>query len=302
MAIVISPSVLPVGSPLGPLSRGSQKSISRGPIILKLPSSKLHSLRSSSVTFAKADKPASASRRAVTATAVSNAEAQGEGETTAPASTAKSRLLAHLDLQDENGAFTDEAFAELGRLVDATTVETKFPAPLDSLPAVVGSWDTVFAHFGAKHSAGKPKVHDSDLKKQSFGRFPAVPVRVTRLRQEISDPPANVYSNVIDFTAASDGVTRGVLIVHGRYVPDQENRQRFHAEFYAVELRPVGGGTEDELREALGFPAEQPMRVEFTVPSMHSDVIYLDDELRINVGGMGGLYVLKRVDDALVSM
>ena len=109
--------------------------------------------------------------------------------------TAKEKLLAHLDLQDEVGAFSDEAFDELGRLVEAIRLENVYPAPLDTLDKVVGRWDTDFAHFGGKHSAGKPNVHDSDLKWQSFNRFPAAPIRVTRICQEISQVAhARVYA------------------------------------------------------------------------------------------------------------
>ena len=215
-------------------------------------------------------------------------------------STAKEKLRAHLDLQDEVGAFSDEAFDELGRLVEAIRGENVYAAPLDALDKVCGRWHTDFAHFGGKHSAGKPKVHDSDLKLQSFNRFPPVPIRVTRLCQEISQT-GNAYNNVIDFTC-TDGKTRGVLIVHGRFRADEENRQRFHVEFVATELRPVAGGDETQLRAALGFDAAQPLKVDLKPPRLHSDVVYLDDEMRINIGGLGGLYLLRRAHDAPVSI
>ena len=172
--------------------------------------------------------------------------------------------------------------------------------PLDTLDKVFGRWDTTFAHFGGKHSAGKPKVHDSDLKLQSFNRFPAVPIRVTRLCQEIS-ATGNAYNNVIDFTC-TDGKTQGVLIVHGRFRPDPDNRQRFHVEFHCTELRPAASGDEAGLRKALGFDAEQSLKVDLKPPRLHSDVVYLDDEIRINIGGLGGLYLLRRSSDAPVSI
>jgi hypothetical protein len=215
-------------------------------------------------------------------------------------SDAKQRLLAHLDLQDEVGAFSDEAFERLAVLVEDIRRENVYPAPLDTLDKVFGRWDTTFAHFGGKHSAGKPKVHDSDLKLQSFNRFPAVPIRVTRLCQEIS-ATGNAYNNVIDFTC-TDGKTQGVLIVHGRFRPDPDNRQRFHVEFHCTELRPAAGGDEAGLRKALGFDAEQSLKVDLKPPRLHSDVVYLDDEIRINIGGLGGLYLLRRSSDAPVSI
>lgn len=214
--------------------------------------------------------------------------------------TAKEKLLAHLDLQDEVGAFSDEAFEELGRLVEAIRLENVYAAPLDTLDKVVGRWDTDFAHFGGKHSAGKPKVHDSDLKLQSFNRFPAAPIRVTRICQEISQT-GNAYNNVIDFIC-SDGDTRGVLIVHGRFRPDEENRQRFHVEFVATELRPGEDCDAPALLAALGLDAAQPLKVDLKPPRLYSDVVYLDDDIRINIGGLGGLYLMRRASDAPVSI
>lgn len=213
---------------------------------------------------------------------------------------AKEKLLAHLDLQDEVGAFSDEAFEELGRLVAAARAENVYPAPLDVLEKVYGRWDTAFAHFGGKHSAGKSKIQDSDLKLQSFNRFPAVPVRVTRICQEIA-ATGNAYNNVVDFTC-QDGATRGVIIVHGRFRPDDDNRQRFHVEFVAVELRAAAGFDTLQLRSALGFDAEQSLKVDLKPPRLHSDVVYLDDDMRINIGGMGGLYLMRRSLDAPVSI
>jgi hypothetical protein len=206
---------------------------------------------------------------------------------------AKDRLLAHLDLQDALGTYSDAAFEELGRLVEALKPLSPVAAPVDSLEHVEGRWETLFAHFGARHSAGKPKVHDSNLKVQSFNCFPPVPVRVERLSQEISRV-GSAYNNLIDFLA-TDGRTRGVMIVHGDFRGDPENRQRFVVDFHRVELRPATGVSEADLRAALGFAGDAPLVVDLgKPPRLHSDVVYLDDDIRINAGGLGGLYVLRR--------
>jgi hypothetical protein len=206
---------------------------------------------------------------------------------------AKDRLLAHLDLQDALGTYSEEAFEELGQLVEALKPLSPVPAPVDALEHVEGRWDTLFAHFGARHSAGKPKVHDSNLKVQSFNCFPPVPVRVERISQEISRV-GSAYNNLIDFLA-SDGRTRGVMIVHGDFRDDPGNRQRFVVDFHRVELRPAAGFSEAGLRAALGFTGEDSLVVDLAKPPrLHSDVVYLDDEIRINAGGLGGLYVLRR--------
>lgn len=221
----------------------------------------------------------------------SQSEAQAESTALRARLAARERLLAHID-QHDAGGYSEEAFAELGQLVEVLRPLTAVPAPMDSAEKVEGRWDTLFAHFGARHSAGKPKVHDSNLKVQSFNCFPAVPIRVERICQEISRA-GEAYNNVIDFLAA-DGVTRGLLIVHGRYREAADNRQRFSVDFHQLELRPAAGLSEAALRAALGFGAEEPLTVDLKPPRLHSDVVYLDDDLRINVGSLGGLYVLRR--------
>ena len=214
--------------------------------------------------------------------------------------TTKERLFAHIAKHDTGKGFSEEAFAELGRIVDAIRAETLYPAPMDTLRRVEGRWETLFAHFGARHSAGKPKVHDSNLKLQSFNAFPPVPVRIQRLCQEISEH-GNAYNNVVDFTAA-DGVTRGVIVVHGRFRGEPDNRQRFAVEFYRVELVPGDGFDEADLRKAFGFAASEPLIEDLKPPRLHSDVVYLDADTRINIGSLGGLYVLRRLDEEPVSL
>lgn len=214
--------------------------------------------------------------------------------------TTKETLFAHIAKHDTGKGFSEEAFAELGRIVDAIRVESLYPAPMDALRHVEGRWETLFAHFGARHSAGKPRVHDSNLKVQSFNAFPPVPVRIERMCQEISEH-GKAYNNVVDFTAA-DGVTRGVIVVHGRFRGEPDNRQRFAVEFYRVELLPGEGFDDAQLRKALGFAASEPLSEDLKPPRLHSDVVYLDADTRINLGSLGGLYVLRRLEEAPVSV
>lgn len=212
---------------------------------------------------------------------------------------AKERLLAHIETHDGPAGFSEEAFAELGRLVEALRPLSPIPNPLDAEDRVEGRWDTLFAHFGARHSAGKPKVHDSTLKVHTFNAFPAAPVRIERICQEIARL-GRAYNNVIDFSTPS-GV-RGSIVVRGRYRDDEANRQRFVVEFYRVEVQPAVGVDEAQLRAALGFAADQALALELPPPRLHSDVIYLDEQIRINVGSFGGLYVLERSADRPVSI
>jgi hypothetical protein len=214
------------------------------------------------------------------------------------------QLIDLIEAEDAHGQpWSEQAFAKLGELVAALQPQTKVPAPVDAPEAISGRWETLFAHFGARHSAGKPRVHDSTLKVHSFNRFAPSPIRVLRLCQEI-DAATAAYNNVVDFTAPGpDGsAVPGTIIVFGRYRGEDADRQRFDVDFERVELRPGEGVDEARLRAAIGFGPEAPLAAELRPPRLHSNVIYLDDTYRINVGSLGGLYVLRRSGEPAVSI
>lgn len=204
----------------------------------------------------------------------------------------KDDLMALLDSQDANGGFSDEGFARLGQLVEAIRAESPWPEPTRTLERIEGRWEAVFAHFGGKVNAGKTRIHDSTLALQSWNRFPAVPIRVQRICQEIARR-GNAYNNVIDFTA-TDGETRGAIVVHGSFRDDPDNAQRFHVDFTRLEVVPAAGVSEAQLRAALGFVHGEPLVADMKPPRVSSDVVYLDDEMRINLGSLGGMYLLRR--------
>ena len=212
-------------------------------------------------------------------------------------------LIHLIETEDRHGEpWSEASFAKLGELVAALQPHTQFAAPVDAPEAITGRWETLFAHFGARHSAGKPKVHDSNLKVHSFNRFPPSPIRVLRMCQEI-DAATAAYNNVVDISAPGpDGnAVRGVIIIHGRYRGEDADRQRFDVEFYRAELRPGEGASEAEFRHAIAFAPEDPLAAELKPPRLHSNVVYLDNTYRINIGSLGGLYVLRRLAERPVS-
>jgi hypothetical protein len=165
----------------------------------------------------------------------------------------KDDLLALLDSQDANGGFSDDAFRRLGELVEAIRAESPYPAPMQSLDKVEGRWEATFAHFGVKHSAAKTRVHDSTLAMQSWNRFPASPIRVLRICQEISRR-GNAYNNVIDFSSP-DGAAEGTIVVRGVFRGEDGNAQRFVVDFVRMEILPRGTTSEAALRAAFGLPS-----------------------------------------------
>jgi hypothetical protein len=188
---------------------------------------------------------------------------------------------------------------QLEALIEAIQPLSPILDPTHQLQYVAGSWSNLYARFGVGHSKGKSHKEESTLSLQSFKTFPDIAIRVVEILQEIDlEPPS--YNNVVLFETM-DGVA-GTLIIHGRYEPDSDDARRFRVVFYAAEVRPRGDLDDADLRSALGFDADAPLRREFKPAKLYSDVVYLDEQIRINIGGMGGVYVLARRDEPAISL
>jgi hypothetical protein len=209
----------------------------------------------------------------------------------------KQELLAVIDAFNVDDAQTPPA--RLDVLIDAIQPLSPIPDPAHRLQSVVGSWSSLYARFGVGHSKGKSHREESTLSLQTFRAFPDIPIRVVEILQEIDLEP-RTYNNVVRFETLAGAP--GVVIVHGRYRPDDEDARRFRVVFYAAEVRPWGDLDEADFRAALGFDADAVLRREFKPAKLYSDVVYLDEQIRINIGGMGGVYVLARRAEPAISL
>lgn len=207
----------------------------------------------------------------------------------------KQRVLSLIDAAGTDGSFDEEPFEELMDALKDLCAVTPTPRPLDDQGFVASPWKTLFASFGPRHTAGKTLVHDTLLSLQSFNKFPKVPVRVLALEQEIH-AGTREYNNIA-YLSNTDGSARASVIVRGVYGDSSDNRQRYDVSFQQVELVSDDGLDDDALRRAFDLPPEHPLAVEAKA-EFWSDVAFCDDELRVNYGGAGGVYVLERLHHA----
>ncbi len=204
----------------------------------------------------------------------------------------KRHLLSLVENTDTQGKYSDAQFDLIMRAIHELLPLTPIPHPLDEQQRIASPWSTLFACFGPKHSAGKTLVHDTLLSYQSFNKFPAVPVRVTRLEQEIH-AGTREYNNLA-YVTAPDNTTDAVVITRGTYRENADNRQRYDVTFHSVELVNLEGGADEGLRGAFGLTPGQALKVDLKA-NFHSDVVFCDDTLRINFGSVGGVYILERL-------
>ena len=207
----------------------------------------------------------------------------------------KSELRATIPQSLPDGAYEDAVHDRLHALVDELVTLTPTPRPVDCQEFIAAPWALDYARFGPRHTAGKPIRHIGKLSHHSFNLFPAIDVLQHEISQEIRVEGAH-YNNIMEF-ATADGVHRCRRIVWGRYRVEDDEPQRYHVSFYAVELVPPEGVSPDELRAQFGFDADMPLYKELKLPRLHSDIVYCDDDMRINFGVMGGVYVMHRLHE-----
>ncbi len=121
-------------------------------------------------------------------------------------------------------------------------------------------------------------------------------MHVTSIDQEIH-ADTRAYNNVV-FVQNEDRSANGIVVMQGEFTGDADNPQRFGVAFYRVSLRAADGQSDAQLREQFGLQPDDALAKDFKPPRLHSDIVYLDDDLRINYGGLGGFYVLKRLTRA----
>ena len=210
--------------------------------------------------------------------------------------TLKRELNSAIDASKPDGTYDDETFDRIHELINQLVPLTPTPSPLDNQEFVAAPWGSRFAQFGPKHTAGKPIQHLSSMKLQSFARFPDLPIQVHDIDQEILVEGGH-YNNVSDISTP-DGAHHAQLIVWGRYRIEPDNPQRYIVEFYAAEIKAPEGVSDAALREQFGLDTDAPLHRDLKPPKLHSDVVYCDEDMRINFGSMGGVYVMRRLDTA----
>ncbi len=174
------------------------------------------------------------------------------------------------------GAATEAGFAEGGRRVErlaelAAALEALNPTPAPAREADLlrGRWRLVWSSFGLKREA--------TLARLSFNLLPEEPVRVEALFQEV-DPESGLYDNVVDYRRP-DG-TAGRAVTLGQFAPASDRRMDVvftHA-------------------QASGHP--RAAIANDRIPPLWSDVVYLDEDFRLNRGSYGSLYVLALAERA----
>lgn len=192
------------------------------------------------------------------------------------------------DLVAQSGTLKKETEAELGEKIAALALELEAANPTQDPTARTdlfdGRWKLLFSTFNLERKAS--------LAKLSFGKLPDANVIIGDVFQEVSSAHGQLYDNVVEFEDASG--QKGLKVMHGYYTI--HDGQRLDVVFDHVFIAPRDDRSMSQFRAGLGLPQDALISVAIArTPPMHSSIIYLDDDMRINRGVYGGVYVLEKV-------
>lgn len=215
--------------------------------------------------------------------------------------TIKSDLLSTIDQSEPDGSYSDENYDILQRLMDELVVHSPTPRPVDKQDFITDHWQTLYAQFGVRHTAGKSVAHDNMFHFVSWSNLPKLPFRNLDLRQEIHHETGD-YNNVHIIQPIGGGIDC-YYTLYGRYEVKPHTPKRYEVEFYRGDIRGQSGEDENEIRQAFGFSEDQALEFKMEKsPPLHSDIVYCDEDIRINYGSVGGKYVLRRKKNPWISV
>jgi hypothetical protein len=200
--------------------------------------------------------------------------------------TVKAELIAEATRSGVLRKATDE---ELGARIAELALELEAlnptPDPTRRPDLYVGRWKTLFSTFNLEM--------ETTLARLSFGKLSSGPITVGELYQEVGPEDADCrYDNVVTFTDAAG--KPGAKVMLGRFSVDDGHK--LGVVFYEVFATPEDDRSIETFKADAGIaPDGVVRRVIEKTPPLHSSIIYLDDDLRLNRGVYGGVYVLQKV-------
>ncbi len=194
----------------------------------------------------------------------------------------------------------------LDALIDELLPLSPYANALDHPEVFRGHWTAAYHNIGRLVGGAAAQNQGvgvtASLKVFSMGRLPDIPARFLGNGLEI-DPAAGCYNFVSHFELGE----RRVPSYHfslARYHRREENLRRFFVEFEGFKVVPVDPAMSMQ-RFANEVGVEDPALLSHDMhpkAKLWSDVAYMDDDLRIQLGQLGGHYVMRRTDLPLYSI
>lgn len=218
----------------------------------------------------------------------------------------RAELLALIATHKEGFAAGTPATQRIDALIDELLPLSPYPDALDHPEVFRGHWAAEYHSIGKLVGGAGAQNQGvgvtASLKVFSMGRMPDIPARFLGNGLEI-DPPSGAYNFVAHFELGEKRVPCYHFSI-AKYRRNESNLRRFQVDFEAIRVVPVDPAmTMAELAAAVGIddPAQLDVTLQPTT-KLWSDVAYMDDEIRIQLGQLGGHYVMRRTDLPMYSI
>lgn len=188
-------------------------------------------------------------------------------------------------------------------LIDLLRPLTPYPRAMDHGEVYGGRWSNDFSNYG-KYVGGRDVTDQglgakTNLKTFSMGRLPEVPLQVLENGLEI-DPPTRRYHLCGLVLAGAEEIPADLRAL-AVYEQREEDPETFFIAFKAFDIRPRDPDLPIEaFCRRIGIETHH-VRLEPN-PKLHSTIAYMDDDLRIQLGQLGGHYVMHKTDAPMRSM
>lgn len=212
----------------------------------------------------------------------------------------RAELLDLIRTHKEGLGANTPATQRIDALIDELGKCTAYPGALNYPEVFKGNWVGRYFSFGrmvgGDGATNQGAGVTTSLRVFSMGRWPDVPA--TQVYSGLEIDPAKGSYYFYQRLRVGDRKVETHHFTFGRYTKRDENPDRFFVEFDKFEIAPADPNLSlDQFRKAIGVEEAVPLSAELSPsPKLWSHVAYMDDEIRIQLGQMGGHYVLARTD------
>jgi hypothetical protein len=194
----------------------------------------------------------------------------------------------------------------INTLIDELAPLSRYPDALNHPEIFRGHWAADYHSIG-RLVGGKDAQDEGvgvtvSLKVFSMGRLPDIPSTFLGNGLEI-DPETGDYNFVAQFLLGEKRVP-SFHFSFAKYRRSEESLKRFFVDFCGFKVVPADSAMSmDEFAREIGVADASLLSAELNPRTkLWSDVAYMDDEIRIQLGQLGGHYVMARTDRPMYSI
>jgi hypothetical protein len=196
--------------------------------------------------------------------------------------------------------------ARIDAIIDELEPLTFYPDAMNFPDVFRGHWSGDYYNIGrligGKGAHNKGRGVTTSLKVWSMGRLPDIPSQFLGSGLEIN-PDTGEYNFFSHFTIGEKAVP-AYHFAFAKYRTVAEEMDRFFVDFDKFKIVPADHDmTMEEFVEETGLGSMDNVEAKIeTPPKLWSRVPYMDDEMRVQLGKLGGHYILFKTDRPMYSI